>query len=454
MKKFMLYKEEKMKQKNKRIVNSSKSLATVRERERELYFSKIGNHGITLVALVITIIVLMILAGVSLSFVLGDNGILKKAQESADAYKNASQSEQQTLQNIEDYLYGEKGGNNTGDNTTGGGNIPAGLKVGSTVSYAPTGTYNWQAQYYASTDKITENGEKNVEATDRILDSSKDDYKINTWRVFEIDKTNQKVTLVPNEPTSHYVPLQGAQGYNNGVKLLNDACSKLYGTPSRGITARSIKIEDIENKLTASALASARGDNYLKQVSSAYSKENSYYPSIYAQEKLSVIDGTKRSTGLDISEQKTLIGRKDNGAAEGCLQASSIQPYNNFREININEDFGLNWDSQWSSLSKFFQTDTESGINYSDLLTYPGKNNYYWLASRALACDETGAAFGLYTVGYDDAAVKIGIIGAPLTYSFSIPSDIDLPTGIERLFPIVTVPENLIVPDGENFKVE
>ena len=40
MKKFMLYKEEKMKQKNKRIVNSGKSLATVRERERELFFRK------------------------------------------------------------------------------------------------------------------------------------------------------------------------------------------------------------------------------------------------------------------------------------------------------------------------------------------------------------------------------------------------------------------------------
>ena len=57
---------------------------------------------------------------------LGDNGILKKAQESADAYKNASQSEQQTLQNIENYLYGEKGGNNTGNNTTGGGNNTTG----------------------------------------------------------------------------------------------------------------------------------------------------------------------------------------------------------------------------------------------------------------------------------------------------------------------------------------
>ena len=98
---------------------TSKNLATVRE---SYSLEKSGSHGITLVALVITIIVLMILAGVSLSFVLGDNGILKKAQESADAYKNASQSEQQTLQNIENYLYGEKGGNNTEDNTTDGGN--------------------------------------------------------------------------------------------------------------------------------------------------------------------------------------------------------------------------------------------------------------------------------------------------------------------------------------------
>ena len=80
----------------------------------------------------------MILAGVSLSFVLGDNGILKKAQESADAYKNASQSEQQTLQNIENYLYGENGGNNTGDNTTGGGgstNPPTTNKISKSTSY-------------------------------------------------------------------------------------------------------------------------------------------------------------------------------------------------------------------------------------------------------------------------------------------------------------------------------
>ena len=37
------------------------------------------NKGITLVALVITIIVLLILAGVSISLVVGDNGVLKQA---------------------------------------------------------------------------------------------------------------------------------------------------------------------------------------------------------------------------------------------------------------------------------------------------------------------------------------------------------------------------------------
>jgi len=41
------------------------------------------NKGITLVALVITIIVLLILAGVSISLVVGDNGVLTQSQSAA-----------------------------------------------------------------------------------------------------------------------------------------------------------------------------------------------------------------------------------------------------------------------------------------------------------------------------------------------------------------------------------
>ena len=48
-----------------------------------------NKNGITLIALVITIIVLLILAGISLSLVLGNNGVLKKA---ADAKIRNTQS--------------------------------------------------------------------------------------------------------------------------------------------------------------------------------------------------------------------------------------------------------------------------------------------------------------------------------------------------------------------------
>ena len=39
-----------------------------------------SNKAITLVALIITIIVLLILAGVTLNMVLGENGLINKAQ--------------------------------------------------------------------------------------------------------------------------------------------------------------------------------------------------------------------------------------------------------------------------------------------------------------------------------------------------------------------------------------
>ena len=52
------------------------------------------EKGITLVALVVTIVVLLILAGVSINTVLGVDGIIKKAKEAAEATKRASAEEE------------------------------------------------------------------------------------------------------------------------------------------------------------------------------------------------------------------------------------------------------------------------------------------------------------------------------------------------------------------------
>lgn len=52
-----------------------------------MFFSKNKNSGITLIALIITIIILLILAGITISTIVGNNGILDKATNSADKTK-------------------------------------------------------------------------------------------------------------------------------------------------------------------------------------------------------------------------------------------------------------------------------------------------------------------------------------------------------------------------------
>ena len=55
------------------------------------------NKGITLIALVITIIVLLILAGVTIATLMGDNGILTKATEAKDKTEEGEEEEKVKL---------------------------------------------------------------------------------------------------------------------------------------------------------------------------------------------------------------------------------------------------------------------------------------------------------------------------------------------------------------------
>ncbi len=59
--------------------------------------ASVRPNAITLVALVITVIILIILAGVSLNLALGQNGIFVKSKEAVDKYKDSAQKEQEHL---------------------------------------------------------------------------------------------------------------------------------------------------------------------------------------------------------------------------------------------------------------------------------------------------------------------------------------------------------------------
>ena len=66
------------------------------------------NQGITLIALVVTIVVLLILAGVSINMVLGENGIVTKAKDARDKTEQAKQNDlasmDQVVKDIDDIL--------------------------------------------------------------------------------------------------------------------------------------------------------------------------------------------------------------------------------------------------------------------------------------------------------------------------------------------------------------
>ena len=63
-----------------------------------------NSKGITLVALVVTVVVLLILAGVSINLVLGNNGIIKKAQDAAQKSKEAQRQTEEQLANLAELI--------------------------------------------------------------------------------------------------------------------------------------------------------------------------------------------------------------------------------------------------------------------------------------------------------------------------------------------------------------
>ena len=99
------------------------------------------NKGITLIALVVTIIVLLILAGISIAMLTGQNGILNRAAEAKEKTGVAQEDESQKLKGYEDtinqYAPSSNGGNTGGGSE--GGSLPTGT---GTTPYLPNSTFS------------------------------------------------------------------------------------------------------------------------------------------------------------------------------------------------------------------------------------------------------------------------------------------------------------------------
>ena len=82
-----------------------------------------NNKAITLIALIITIVILIILAGVAISLTLGNNGLFNKAKEAKEKYTNAQDYEETEVakmtNQIQEYTsFARAGGSNISYSTS------------------------------------------------------------------------------------------------------------------------------------------------------------------------------------------------------------------------------------------------------------------------------------------------------------------------------------------------
>ncbi len=202
-------------------------------------------------------------------------------------------------------------------------------EIGKYVAYTPVsanytsqGTYNGGSNQNFSTDTAVK------------------------WRILFVE--NDKISLISEEPINNGFNLRGYNGYNNGVKLLNEACMTMYSNSSLGATSRSLNIDDIEEISSYNKNSySDYGDEW--NMSSNYSN----YPNMYENEMPGVL------TGIGRSEQNDYI--------TGTSKASTLKTMATYYTYVI---------------STRYTTQI-----YLEMLYYQASNiDKYWLASRYVRC--------------------------------------------------------------------
>ncbi len=438
-----------------------------------------NEKAITLIALVVTIVILLILAGVTITMTLGQNGLFTRAREGAAAY-NESEVRDDLSMLITQYTWdkaAEKTDKSLGDYLKDNGATSVKANADGTTLEVTYKGYTFKIN--KDSGEITEVSKSdssdspttptiipkvgeivsytpNTPSTGYDLSTAKSGYRVaqtidgtydpTTWKIMEVDENGNITKLfgVPSDSQSK-VGFGNSKGYNNGVYLLNDICKSRYGNASLGATARSLNIEDIESRMNSNGIAARNANKGYNNNSIQYGTtktftgSNAQYPAIYAQEKYSGVDVSDVTDGTQVIT----------GSVDATAQA----------KMNLNGKSGS--DDIYTTLPETSETTGPSKTNLTCTQTYYyfdstpssyfddtnfynmifGTGTWFWLASRYVNCksDESRAVFGLRYVSNSI------LEGHYLFYS----ADGYYGNNIARLAPVVSLGSGVQVKSGE-----
>ena len=309
------------------------------------------NKGITLISLVVTIIVLLILAGITIGTIFNDNGIIKKAQEAANATEEAAKNDQAAINGLLNEM-------DSIINGIGGGNVPV---IGSISGKITWSTGSATLTLTTDVEGVTIQYRKNSESN---------------W-------TNY-TSAVPSLLHGDKVYARGIKG---GETVINEKEFKIQDTiaPTVTIANASSTTNSISATATATDNEAGMGSNpqytfYIKKTAEA----DSTYTQIGSSASTSVTKGElEQNTSYTIKvEVADVAGNKGQatkeittgkiadageGLTNGAIIASSPVWSNGTASITLSTSSGLTIQYQKGGISGSWTTGTNvTGLHHRD----------------------------------------------------------------------------------------
>ena len=301
------------------------------------------EKGITLIALVVTIVVLLILAGVSISLVLSNNGVISKAKDARNQYAEAQTNDEKQLNEISDWIDTKVGDTTGGDSVTKIDGVPI-----------PDG------YYYVGGTKA-----KGLVISDAEADNEKYKEQENVGK----DLAGNQWVWVPVEtPSSLYTTVAEGKTLsgNTGVKTTKYTNSEIISGITRvqpGSTS-SYKEPDIVTTYDNDTNAKTAGFSSLANM--AETMKSDYEEMIKSLEKYK---------GFYIGRYELTADGEKTGATQTCENGVNWYTlYKNCTTLAVGSKvktrmiWGLQWDAtcKWLATSKFDITDSSKWGNYSN----------------------------------------------------------------------------------------
>ena len=311
------------------------------------------NKGITLVALVVTIVVLLILAGVSINLVLGNNGIIAKAKEAKTKSAEASQNDLKGMNALTEEMNNALGEKPKVDLSK--------YKIGDYVNY----TYDTASSYSLSSTYSGDSSNQTIAQTTGLK-----------WRILNIDEANGTVDLISENPTGTNVYFQGALGYHNGPYLMNAICESQYSNSTLNVKARNISLLDMEKQLTTAGIAARNGySNSSVQYgkTKTYTDNNSYYPLLYDGQKGAGVNVTEAEASTKITQPNTDAGN---------------DPYSESVETTspITDKTYKKADNSVLTVTQTYYYIPINEANYGEAYKVLNNSTTYWVSARYALC--------------------------------------------------------------------